>query len=114
MVLLGGRVAEEVFCIGGLTTSASRDIEYTKRIAEQMILIYGMGDKVFYPQGSNEYREMIDKEIDNIIKESYDRTKTLLLTIQPLIKESAERLVKTREVKVSELQELYKNYVLKL
>ena len=114
MVLLGGRVAEEVFCIGGLTTSASRDIEYTKRIAEQMILIYGMGDKVFYPQGSNEYREMIDKEIDNIIKESYDRTKTLLLTIQPLIKESAERLVKTREIKVSELQELYKNYVLKL
>jgi len=114
MVLLGGRIAEEIFCIGGLTTSASRDIEYTKKIAEQMILTYGMGDKVFYPQGSNEYRQMIDKEIDKIVKESYDRTKTLLLTIQPIIKESAEMLVKTREIKVDELNEIYKNYVLKL
>ena len=114
MVLLGGRIAEEIFCIGGLTTSASRDIEYTKKIAEQMILTYGMGDKVFYPQGSNEYRQMIDKEIDKIVKESYDRTKTLLLTIQPIIKESAEMLVKTREIKVDELNEIYKKYVLKL
>ena len=114
MVLLGGRIAEEIFCIGGLTTSASRDIEYTKKIAEQMILTYGMGDKVFYPQGSDEYRKMIDKEIDRIIEQAYDRTKTLLLTIQPIIKESAERLVRTREMKVDELNEMYKNYLLKL
>jgi cell division protease FtsH len=114
MVLLGGRIAEEIFCIGGFTTSASRDIEYTKKIAEQMILTYGMGDKVFYPQGSDEYRKMIDKEIDRLIEQAYDRTKTLLLTIQPIIRESAERLVRTREMKVDELNEMYKNYLLKL
>jgi ATP-dependent Zn protease len=114
MVLLGGRIAEEIFCIGGLTTSASRDIEYTRKIAEQMILTYGMGEKVFYPQGSDEYRKMIDKEIDSIIAQAYERTKTLLLTIQPIIKECAERLAKTREVRVDELNEMYRNYVMKL
>jgi len=114
MVLLGGRIAEEIFCIGGLTTSASRDIEYTRKIAEQMILTYGMGEKVFYPQGSDEYRKMIDKEIDTIIAQAYERTKTLLLTIQPIIKECAERLAKTREVRVDELNEMYRNYVMKL
>ena len=114
MVLLGGRIAEEIFCIGGMTTSASRDLEYTKKIAEQMVLTYGMGDKIVYPQGSDEYRKLIDKEIDNLIAQAYDRTKTLLLTIQPLIKDSAEVLVKKREVKIDELQILYRNYLMRL
>jgi cell division protease FtsH len=114
MVLLGGRIAEEIFCIGGMTTSASRDLEYTKKIAEQMVITYGMGDKIVYPQGSDEYRKLIDREIDNLIAQAYDRTKTLLLTIQPLIKDSAEVLVKKREVKIDELQILYRNYLMRL
>ena len=114
MVLLGGRIAEEIFCIGGMTTSASRDLEYTKKIAEQMVLTYGMGDKVVYPQGSDEYRQLIDREMDNLIAQAYDRTKTLLMTIQPLIKDSAEVLVKKREVKIDELQILYRNYLMRL
>jgi len=114
MVLLGGRIAEEIFCIGGLTTSASRDLEYTKKIAEQMVVTYGMGDKIVYPQGSEEYRKLIDKEIDNLIAQAYDRTKTLLMTIQPLMKDSAEVLVKKREVKIDELQILYRNYLMRL
>ena len=114
MVLLGGRVAEEIFCIGGMTTSASRDIEYCKKIAEQMVLFYGMGDKIIYPQGSDEYRKLIDREMDNIIAQAYDRTKTLLLTIQPLIKDAAELLVKKREIKVDEIQILYRNFLMRL
>ena len=114
MVLLGGRIAEEIFCIGGMTTSASRDLEYTKKIAEQMVITYGMGDKIVYPQGSDEYKKLIDREIDNLIAQAYDRTKTLLMTIQPLIKDSAEVLVKKREVKIDELQILYRNYLMRL
>ena len=114
MVLLGGRVAEEIFCIGGMTTSASRDIEYAKKITEQMVLYYGMGDKIVYPQGSDEYRKLIDKEMDNIIAQAYDRTKTLLSTIQPLIKDAAELLVKKREMKIDEIQILYRNFLMRL
>jgi cell division protease FtsH len=114
MVLLGGRIAEEIFCIGGMTTSASRDLEYTKKIAEQMVVTYGMGDKIVYPQGSDEYKQLIDREIDNLVAQAYDRTKTLLMTIQPLIKDSAEVLVKKREVKIDELQILYRNYLMRL
>jgi cell division protease FtsH len=114
MVLLGGRIAEEIFCIGGMTTSASRDLEYTKKIAEQMVVTYGMGDKIVYPQGSDEYKQLIDREIDNLVAQAYDRTKTLLMTVQPLIKDSAEVLVKKREVKIDELQILYRNYLMRL
>lgn len=114
MVLLGGRVAEEIFFESGMSSSASRDLEYTKRTAEQMINVLGMGEKTIYPQSSNEYKQLMDKEMDSLIEQSYKRTQKLLLTIKPLLKESAELLVKKRELKVEEIVSLFKKYMERL
>jgi ATP-dependent Zn protease len=114
MVLLGGRVAEEVFFESGMSSSASRDLEYTKKIAEQMVNVLGMGEKVIYPQTSNEYKQLMDKEIDGLIYQAYKRTQKLLLGIKPLLKESAELLVKKRELKVEEIVTLFKTHMSQL
>lgn len=113
MVLLGGRVAEEIFFSSGISSSASRDIEYVKKIAEQMVLKYGMGERI-YPEGSDEYRKLIDKDIDQLITQSYTRTKKMLSSMQPLIKEMAELLVQKREIKLDEILDRYQKHMLNL
>ena len=52
MVLLGGRVAEEIFFDNKISTGASQDLDIAKRMAEQMIINYGMGQKVIFPSNS--------------------------------------------------------------
>jgi cell division protease FtsH len=99
MILLGGRVAEDLFFGERITTGASHDIEQTKKIAEQMVLNWGMGKKVIYPVGSDFYRKCLDKEIDDLIQTAYHSTKILLEKYKPLLQDMSTRLVQTREVK---------------
>ena len=106
MILLGGRVAEELFFGEKITTGASHDIEQTKKIAEQMVLNWGMGTKVIYPVGSDFYRAALDKEIDELIQAAYHKTKTLLSTWMCDLKEMSTLLVNTREVKGSIVEEV--------
>ena len=44
-VLLGGRIAEELFC-GGITTGASDDIEKCTKVAYQYVAVFGMDDQI--------------------------------------------------------------------
>ena len=44
-MLLGGRVAEEI-AIGDITTGASNDIERATKIATQMVMRFGMSEKL--------------------------------------------------------------------
>ena len=88
MVLLGGRIAEEiVFKNMNISSGASHDIQQVKTIAEQMIVHLGMGDKIIISDPSK-----INTEIDNIITIAYERAKILLSSAEPLIKESAKLL----------------------
>jgi ATP-dependent metalloprotease FtsH len=103
MVLLGGRIAEELFFGEKISTCASHDIEQTKKIAGQMVSTWGMGNRVIYPTGSEFYRQSLEKEVDALIQNAYETTKTLLESRKDLIHEMAEELVKTREIKVADL-----------
>ena len=103
MVLLGGRVAEELFFGEKMSTGSAHDIEQAKKIAEQMVTNWGMGDRIIYPSGSEFYRKLLEQEIDTLIQNAFRDTKTLLLKNSLKIKEMAERLVKTREIKYDEL-----------
>ena len=49
VVLLGGRTAEEIFFGGSVTTGASKDLEQTYALAEEMICRYGMGENTVNP-----------------------------------------------------------------
>jgi len=103
MVLLGGRVAEELFFGEKFSTGSAHDIEQAKKIAEQMVTNWGMGDRIIYPSGSEFYRKLLEQEIDTLLQKAFRDTKTLLLKNSLKIKEMAERLVKTREIKYDEL-----------
>jgi ATP-dependent Zn protease len=103
MVLLGGRVAEEIFFGDKLSTGSAHDIEQAKKIAEQMVVNWGMGDRVIYPSGSEFYKKIMEQEIDTLLQRAFLETKVLLLEHSLKLQEMAERLVKTREIKYAEL-----------
>ena len=103
MTLLGGRVAEELM-FHTLTTGATHDFGQAKKLAEKMILDYGMGQKAIIPHGSDKYKEMIDKEIDDVLMEAYFETKALLQRVEPLLKDCAEMLVKEHVVKEEDIR----------
>ena len=94
MVLLGGRIAEEIiFKNTNISSGASHDIQEVKKIAEQMIVHLGMGDKIVISDPAK-----INDEIDNIISLAYERAKILLSNTEPLIKDSAKLLTITHEL----------------
>ena len=94
MVLLGGRIAEEIiFKNSNISSGASQDIQQVKLIAEQMIVHLGMGDKIVISDQSK-----INDEIDNIISIAYDRAKIILSSIEPLIKDAAKLLTLNHEL----------------
>jgi cell division protease FtsH len=99
MTLLGGRVAEDIIC-HSITTGATHDFIQAKKIAEKMVVNYGMGKHIMIPHGSDQYCEIIDQEIDDILNIAYDATKTLLLKTEPVLKELSELL--TRKLVLTE------------
>ena len=94
MVLLGGRIAEEIiFKNTNISSGASQDIQQVKLIAEQMIVHLGMGDKIVI---SDPHK--INAEIDNIISIAYERAKIILSNTESLIKDAAKLLTLNHEL----------------
>jgi cell division protease FtsH len=93
MVLLGGRIAEELFFSGHISTGASHDLDQARQLAEQMIGQYGMGKKLIYPFTSNKYREIIDQEINDLIDAAYTEAKFIIMNSKPLIEDCAKQLM---------------------
>jgi cell division protease FtsH len=94
MVLLGGRIAEEIiFKNTNISSGASQDIQQVKKIAEQMIVHLGMGDKIVI---SDPHK--INAEIDNVISVAYERAKIILSNTEPLIKDAAKLLTLNHEL----------------
>lgn len=96
VVMLGGRVAEEIV-FGELTSGAHNDLEKTTELVRRMVCEYGMGSlgprtfgkpskQVFLGRDFSEHKDygektadLIDKEIDDIIHRCYEKAKKLLL-----------------------------------
>jgi cell division protease FtsH len=79
MILLAGRIAEEVFYNVSVTTGAINDFEEALKLSEKMIIYYGMGRNVIYPSLSEKYKERIDNEVIQLIQDAY-RISTFLVT----------------------------------
>jgi len=93
MVLLGGRIAEEQLFNGSITTGASHDLDEAKKLAEKMIITYGMGNNVIYPFSSDKYKEIIDNEISTLLETAYNKAKFLIINSKGLIEECSKILV---------------------
>jgi ATP-dependent metalloprotease FtsH len=91
-ILLAGRIAEESYCEVSITTGAINDFEEAYKLAEKMILYYGMGSKVIYPSNSDKYKEMIDNEVIQLIDEAYAYSQFIIENSMDLIMDCAEIL----------------------
>jgi cell division protease FtsH len=109
MILLAGRIAEEVFYGISVTTGAINDFEEAFKLANKMVVYYGMGELIIYPNGSEKYREMIDNEIIRLIEDAYGYAEFIIRHAKDLIKESAELLKEKKMIRAEELIELMKS-----
>lgn len=121
--LLGGRAAEEII-FGEISTGASNDLERVAQIARNMVVVYGMSDRLpnlslvqnngpnFLGQGANlsrrseEIERMIDQEVLEMINECYEQTKTLLIEKRELLDAMSGALLEKEVLGYHEIREL--------
>jgi cell division protease FtsH len=112
-ILLAGRIAEEVFYDVSVTTGAINDFEEAFKLAEKMIVYYGMGKKIIYPSLSETYKEKIDNEVFNLINDAYAYSEFIIKNSKDLIFDAAQILKKekllTYETLIALIDAKYKN-----
>jgi len=106
MILLAGRIAEEIFYGISVTTGAINDFEEALKLAEKMIIYYGMGNNVIYPHLSEKYKEIIDDEVIQLINEAYKCASKILINSKDFIEETSHILKKNKVMDVNELNKL--------
>ena len=89
-IALGGKAAEEIYYSNDfISAGATMDLNQANQLALSMIEKYGMGDKLsnFYKQNENQFnnkyseltKNVIDKEVGNLVNEAYDEAKKNIL-----------------------------------
>lgn len=106
MILLGGRIAEEAFYNVSVTTGAINDFEEALKLAEKMVLYYGMGKMSIYPSRSEKYLAIIDDEVVALIQEAYTAAEQLIYKSKDFIYEAAELLKRDNIVRADALAKL--------
>ena len=106
MILLAGRIAEEVFYGFSVTTGALNDLEEALKLANKMIQYYGMGQLVIYPNGSERYKEIIDDEIAQLIEDAYQYAEFIIQNSKDFIKESSDLLKEKKILRIEELMNM--------
>jgi cell division protease FtsH len=133
-VALGGRIAEElIFGEEEVTTGAASDLQQVARVARQMVMRFGMSDRlgpvalgrqngnVFLGRDiasdrdfSDETAAVIDEEVRQLVDQAYSRARQVLSENQYLLDRLAEMLVEKETVDAEELQELLANNDVKM
>ena len=127
VVLLGGRVAEEIV-FDDITTGASNDIERVTRMARKMVCEWGMsdaigtlsigetGEEVFigreWVQNKNyseETARLVDAEVKRIVEEAHARCVKLLQDNRAALDRIAQALLERETISGEELDLLMEN-----
>lgn len=123
--LLGGRVAEDIV-FGEVSTGAHNDFQRATGIARSMVTEYGMSDKlgpmqfgssqggnVFLGRDFNSEQNYsdsiayeIDKEMQSIIVEQYERTKQILTEKRELLNLIANTLLEKETLDAAQIEHL--------
>ncbi|BCU53222.1 ATP-dependent metallopeptidase FtsH/Yme1/Tma family protein [Staphylococcus auricularis] len=124
--LLGGRVSEDIN-FNEVSTGASNDFERSTEIARSMVTEYGMSKKlgplqfsnnnsnqVFLgknmqgePEYSGQIAYEIDKEVQRIVKEQYERCKQILLQYKDQLELIAQALLKEETLVAEQIHSLF-------
>jgi len=122
---LGGHVAEEIV-LGEMTTGPQSDIEATTKIARQMVMQWGMSERlgprtfgrkeelVFLGREIAEQRnysekvaEEIDEEVRRIIDHAYQVAKKILMDNRGKLDQIARRLIEVETLEGDELHRVF-------
>jgi len=106
MILLSGRIAEEIFYEVSVSTGAINDFEEALKLAERMVCFYGMGKNLIYPSSSEKYKEMIDSDVAAILNDAYGYAEFVLRNSRELIAEGADILKRDRVILAETLIDL--------
>lgn len=98
VVLLSGRNAEKVFFGESVTTGASKDFQQAYQLAEDMIVKYGMGNSNIYTFTSDKSKEIIDKEIEQLIHDADTKSIEILNECKELMDTLSNRLIDTNKL----------------
>jgi cell division protease FtsH len=118
-VLMGGRVAEEIF-MNHMTSGASNDIERATDIAQHMVCEWGMSDlgplafrkpgNAFEPDRSHVVSEAtaqrVDDEIRKVVMGAYDRAKWIIEKNRRAVDMMAQDLLEHESLEADEIQAL--------
>lgn len=99
IVLLAGRVAEEIFYGSSITSGARLDLQQAYSLAQNMVLQYGMGRQTIYPDMSDKSKYLIDQEINALLFEAHSRAFNILTTVKNLVVDCKEILKKNKILK---------------
>jgi cell division protease FtsH len=118
-VLMGGRVAEELF-MNHMTSGASNDIERATDIAQHMVCEWGMselGPLAFRKPGnafegdrahavSEETARRVDEEIRKVIMTGYDRARWLIERNRPAMQMMADELLQNESLEADDIKRI--------
>jgi cell division protease FtsH len=123
-ILMGGRIAEEVF-IGRVSTGAGNDIERATELARKMVTQWGMSEELgplTYGQPQQEiflgrefaqhrdYSEStalaIDREVKRLVTENYERAKGLIIDHKNALVAVAEALIERETLSADDLDRI--------
>lgn len=121
--LTGGRAAEEIV-FKSITTGARNDIEQATKIARSMVTQYGMGsfgmmglESVYHPyldgdaalNCSQDSSATVDKEVQMIIQNCYEKAKKILEENIDQLHELSNHLLEKETITGEEFMELFDN-----
>ena len=92
MVLLGGRIAEEIYYGYSVTSGAKQDLERAYELSKTMIINYGMGEKNIYPDLSDKSKYLIDQEISKVLMEANEMSYKIIEENKDVINSLIEKL----------------------
>tara|TARA_Y100000991_G_scaffold215129_1_gene204609 strand:- start:2153 stop:3868 length:1716 start_codon:yes stop_codon:yes gene_type:complete len=112
-VLLGGRVAEEIFFPNDITTGASDDIEKLTSLAYRYITVFGMGEIIpnFHFNSNNKNysdktKEMVDESVQKIIEESHEKVTEIINKNKNTVQKLAEELLEKETLQGETLKKI--------
>lgn len=110
-VCMGGRVAEElIFGQDYITTGASSDLETATELAQYMVSTCGMSDAIgpvyIKERPSAGMQSKIDAEVVRILREAYERVKTLLKKHEAALHALAKALLENETLNAQEIERI--------
>jgi cell division protease FtsH len=121
---LGGRAAEEIV-FGEITTGASNDLEKVTATAKQMVMRFGMSEKLGLrvfghdrgqpflgaqfqtePDYSDDIARAIDEEIRRIVEAAHQRAKDILTEHREVLDTTSEILLRRETIEKPEFEKL--------